>query len=239
MSEQPPSGPGPFVLPPPAGEPLPAFRPAGPGWNGPPPSNKLAITALVLAILPIPLTWIVAIVLAIVVLVGVRKGEQRGRGMAIAALIISALWILALAALIGVGISENADQNKARDTGSGDISVTKIRAGDCLVTLPTEDPIYTVEIAPCAEAHQGEVFATFPIDLDSDAEQDAIDRLAEGGCTTRFEAYVGIDFNDSELDVTYLPPLARSIEIDNKVACIVTAPGGTKLTTGSVQGSKR
>lgn len=237
MSEQQPPGPGPFVLPPPSGQPLPSFRPAGPGWNGPPPSNKMAIAALVCAILPIPLTWVAAIVLGIMVLVGVRKGEQRGQGMAIAALIICAIWIALVTIAIAAGVSEVVDQAKARDTGSGDISVTKIRVGDCLVELPTAAEVYTVEIAPCAEPHRGEVFATFPIDLDSDAEQSAIDRLAEGGCTTRFIKYVGVDFNDSELDVTYLPPLASTMAIDNKVACLVTVGG--KETTGSLKGSKR
>lgn len=232
----PPTG-APVPAPYPGSGPLPGFTPAGPGWNGPPPSNKLAVIALICAIIPFGLTWIAAIVLAIIVLRGVRKGTEGGRGLAIAALVISLLWIILLTFAIAGGVDEALDQEKARDSGSGDISVEQIRVGDCLAELPDETTIYTVTIVPCDRPHRGEVFAIFPIDLGSDAPQDDIDRLAEGGCTTRFGDYVGIEFNDSVIDVTYLPPLSDTMDIDDRSVCLLTEAG--EPTTGSLKGAAR
>ncbi len=63
----------------------------------------MGVWALVLAILPLFITWLVSIGLAVAVLLRPDDGWRRGRGPAIAALAISAAWILVLTGLVIVG----------------------------------------------------------------------------------------------------------------------------------------
>ncbi|WP_183407647.1 DUF4190 domain-containing protein [Nocardioides marmoriginsengisoli] len=240
MSEQPPVLPPPSgqpVYPPPSGPPAyPAFRPQGPGWNGPPPSNTMAIVALVLSFVPLGITAVVALILACIVLSRVRKGEARGRGMAVAALIISILWLVLITVLVVIAVRDEVKQGNAREAGTGEISVTKMRVGDCVTKIPDTTAVSTVDIVQCAKPHVGEVYATFDLDTDKDADQDTIDRLAEEGCVSHFAAFVGKDYSRSKIEVFYLRPMKGSLTVDDGVACFLTSPANT---TGSLKGSKR
>ena len=66
-------------------------------------SSAMGVWALVLAILPLFITWLVSIGLAVTVLLRPDDGWRRGRGPAIAALAISAAWILVLTGMVIIG----------------------------------------------------------------------------------------------------------------------------------------
>ena len=196
----------------------------------------MALAAMVCSFVPLGITWIAAIVMACIALSQIRRREASGRGMAITALIVSALWFALLVVVIVLAVADEQKKDKARDEGSGDISVTQTRAGDCLVTIPGETEVSTVKIVPCTEPHRGEVFAAFELDVPDDASQAAIDRLAEGGCVSRFPGYVGVSFQKSAQDLVYLRPVKGSVDLDSGVACILATE---QATTGSQKGSKR
>ena len=69
------------------------------------PSMALGVWAFVLAVLPLFVTWVVAIGLAVAVLLRPNDGWQRGRGLAIAALVISSAWILLGFGLVVAGMT--------------------------------------------------------------------------------------------------------------------------------------
>jgi hypothetical protein len=199
----------------------------------------MAIVALVLAIIPGFVTWIVAIILGIIVISRV-KNEAAGKGLAIAALVISGLWIVLVTLGLVVGLTENAKFDSNRKAGSGEIKYTDLRKGDCLATLPTGDGVIaTVDITPCSKPHSGEVFAVPLVVAAGDKpSQASVNRLALDACAKVYEAYIGVAPAQTTLSFHYIPPAVDSISHTNKAACIISVPGGGK-TTGSLEGSGR
>ncbi|MCX6396105.1 MAG: septum formation family protein [Propionibacteriales bacterium] len=249
MSE--PTPPGPSY---PEGQPYPQQpypQATGPGYGGYPPppfpggpvaprepSKTMAIIALVLAILPCGVTWLVAMVLAVIVLVQSRKGTARGAGMAVAALVISVIWLVASVIGIALIVNEVSKYAEARDAGVGVISANDIRVGDCLVKGVSDTVISTIEITRCTEPHRGEVFAVFSVNEGEDPTQDSIDTLAADGCEARFADYVGVPFDKSALVGTYISPDKDAVALNDEVACVVSVAGDAP-STGSVKGSGR
>lgn len=242
----PPSAPPAYPAPPapaPGGYPPPptgyqAYPPAY-GGGAPEPSKTMAIIALVLSFVPICLTQIAAIVMGFIVLSKAKKNEAAGKGLAIAAIVISFIVIAGMIALVAVGVNEDQKQDKARETGSGDLSLGRLKVGDCLPELPTGTASRTFKIVPCSKPHLGEIYASFRVDLKDDASQDEIDRAVEEQCFNRFEDFVGVALPQSKLLPGYVRPLkGLAFKLDKKSVCFVADASGDE-TTGSLKGSKR
>jgi hypothetical protein len=109
-------------------------------------TNGWAIAAFVVGILG---GTILSVIFAIVALVQIRGRHQRGRGLAIAALVISTLWIAAITSVIAYGVSTQGKSVQAAD----------LTTGDC-VKDSYEDELPTwVKRVRCDRPHYGEVFA--------------------------------------------------------------------------------
>lgn len=109
-------------------------------------TNGWAIAAFVLGILG---GTILSVIFAIVALFQIMHGRQRGRGLAIAALVISAAWIAIIASLIAYGLSAQGDNVRAID----------LKTGDCVKgTAEGELPTWVKRVR-CDRPHYGEVFA--------------------------------------------------------------------------------
>lgn len=231
MSGQPPPYPG-YAYPP----------PPPPGTYPPPPpgpsqrSSSLAIIALVCAVLPCGITWLVAIPLAIVVLVKAANGTARGRGMAVAAIVVSVVWLIASAIGIALLVNEVTKYDAARDAGEGTISSGMIREGDCFSELPDGEEIDTVEIIGCEQEHVGEVYAVESISPAEGAGQDEIYDLAQETCTEQFEDYVGPGPLDPDLRYSLIAPNEDSVDLEDDVACYIWIEGET--LTGTLEDSR-
>ena len=244
MTEQPPHDPNqPYG--PPAGQPYQQPYPRQPyaaQYPSPgqqrPPSKALAITALVMAFLGfLVITWIAAVVLAIIVLVQSRGGRKNGKGMAISALLVCALWVVGLIIVIVAVVNSQPERDSSGHVVEGGHVLTgSIRTGDCLKKEPSTSAQITVELVPCSEPHREEAFANFDLKGDKFPGQTEVDRQAELGCTTHFKTYVGIPVERSGLQVFYLRPSKDSWGVDKGVTCMVS--DGT-ATTGSFKGAKR
>lgn len=202
----------------------------------PPPSTTKATWALILAIIPAVLTWIGAIVLAIQVLADSRDGRNHGKGRAIAALVICGLWLVVTAAIVIVALTGRADRDSTgKVTEAGSVDVTKIQIGDCLVDDVTGEASTSVDVVPCSKTHLYEAYSNFTLpDGDFPGEAEVVS-AAEEGCVDRFKSYIGVAYDDSEIDVTYLHPLKESWNIDRGVTCLVTEGNGT----GTLKDAKR
>jgi len=184
----------------------------------PPASKTMAGWALGLSILNcFSVGTLVAIGLAIAVLVkGQRDGRNHGRGMAIAALIISSLWILAFVVFFVLTVTGRIEFDDSRRDPSGElteeqtISPLSLREGDCvgageIVELLREGQT-EVTAVPCEEPHSGEVYSVFDL-ADGDYPGDGeVARLSETGCVDAFRAFVGVRQARSIFDVTFLHP---------------------------------
>lgn len=156
-----------------------------------------------------------------------------------------ALPLVALALTGGCGGDDGAERGSdGRVTEPGDVSVYELLTGDCL-SPPDEVQagIEEVEVVPCADPHTQEVFATVDYELPEDNDDfpgdDEIDAFAQGACLDPFTDYVGVDYIDSSLFITYLLPTVRSWneENDREIVCIAQTTG--EELQGSIEGSER
>ena len=120
-------------------------------------------------------------------------------------------------------------------------SVFELTIGDCF-SLPPEgadEVLFDVLVAPCGEPHEHEIYETLAAGADTDPfpGEAAINDLWQSSCVDRFEAFVGIPYEDSRLDVGALVPTAESwVEGDREIACYVSDLFGEPLI-GSMAGS--
>jgi hypothetical protein len=238
MTTQPPEGPR-------TGEPLPDHPlppppppPTGPGGHGAPPPpmpeegwsrehrpfDVFAALGLAFAFIVGPL----GLLFSIVSLVRTRKGRRRGRGLAIAGLVVSVLWIAAVSAIIAAVIATTAFRNDAGViTKGGNLSVDDVRAGDCLKEFG-EGNTFSVDAVPCEEQHKVQVYAVFNLaDRPDFPGDDTVTSEAEKGCTDRVAAAVRGKVDSGELSVAYFHPQEGTWNRgDREVACIVIAERG-------------
>jgi hypothetical protein len=248
MSEQQPPRPDPNQpYGPPGGQPYPPhLHPPQyahhPGQPYPPaagaPSKALAITALVLAIFGFfVLTAIASVVLAIIVLVQSRDGRPHGKGMAISALVLCVLWVVVLVVGIVALVNTQPERDSTgRVVDGGRVLVGSIRTGDCLAKEPSPSAQLTVELTPCTKPHREEAYATFDLGDGEFPGQAEVDRLAEDGCVQRFEEFVGVPADKTELVIAFMRPFEDSWEVDPEVTCLVSDGGSS---TGSLEGANR
>lgn len=99
-----------------------------------------------------------------------------------------------------------------------------------------------IDIVPCDEPHDVEVVlvADHPAGPSIDFPgETAVDDYAVDRCTTEFEAYVGVPYEASVLDVAYVAPGEDGWDGgDRRIACVVYHLDLEPLT-GSVRGSGR
>ena len=202
----------------------------------PPPAKQetdgLAIAALVLAILAVVP---VAVVLGIIALRRIKRSGDSGRGLAIAALIVSAVWFVIGLLTVGLVIAfrdEISDAIESEFRYSDYIS--DLSVGDCIDYEPglfdddVAEPVEPfLQIVDCSGEHQEEVIA-LPVMADGDFPGDqAVEEEAQDECLAAFEPYVGAAYEDSVYDITYFTPTQETWrEGDRQILCTVFDPAG-------------
>lgn len=118
-------------------------------------------------------------------------------------------------------------------------SVFDMRVGDCYDEPDsTADEVETLPARPCADPHDYEVFASVDVpEADDYPGDDAVEEQAQTECMEGFESFVGISYDESELDFSYLTPTKASWpQGDREITCLVYSED---KVTGSLEGSKR
>jgi len=145
------------------------------------------------------------------------------------------VWLagIAVLALITSGCDGGTDK-------AGAATLFHLQTGDCFHssagTAGRTVQIKDVTTVPCAEVHDGEVFAvvTHPAARDAAYPGDeAVAGFAAAECLTRFPAYTGATYDDSDLQVATVRPDRDSWadKDDREVACVLYQQGST--LTGS------
>ncbi len=233
--EQPPHQPRPQYGPPPGYQqgPPPGYQQPPPGYGQPPKpgTNGFAIAALVLGIIG---GAVLSVIFGLVALSQIRRTGQSGRGMAIAGLVLSGVWLLAIAVAASVAIVSSA----SRDTGGqitsgGSVSATSVQVGDCLGTLADATRVTSLSAVPCAQPHEGEVFAVFDLPPGDYPGVTAVTEQVESQCTERFAGYAPAAAQDPSLGLYYLYPFEQNWRAgDREAVCIATT---TTPRTGSLR----
>lgn len=143
--------------------------------------------------------------------------------------------LMAGIAVVGLLGGCDGDTEKA-----GASTLFHLRVGECFDssagtagrTVEVED----VTSVPCAEAHQGEVFAVVAYPAATDAGypgDEAVADFAAAECLQQFPAYTGVGYDDSDLAVASVRPDHDSWahKDDREVACVLYKKDAT--LTGS------
>lgn len=225
---QPQAGPGLPTQPPSFGPPPPAY-PIAPQELVPqrPKTSAWAVAGFVFGLGG---GMVLAPIFSLIGLRRIKRLGQRGRGFAIAGLVLSGLWAALIAVLASLGFYGGG----AADLGDT-TAVSNLRVGQCFDADLSKKTLLVATIADCAVPHAGEVYAKVTANL-ADLKQDEKDLAATQECATEFEVFVGRAFADSKLDVLFVV-LDDKPSDNGNVLCMLAQPG-TELT-GSMRGTRR
>lgn len=178
------------------------YPPQAPG------TNWWAIVSLVFGLLG---GVLISVVCGIVGLQRAKRG-QGGRGMAIAGLVLSGLWVLVLAAGVLFYFI----------LGRGTVGANEVAAGDCLKQLPDSGLVVTVDTVECGQPHTGEIFSVMTMPDGDFPGQFAIEQY-QNKCAPELARYSPEASSDPEVGLFVLYPSEDSWrEGDRTVTCIAT-----------------
>lgn len=209
-------------------------QPLGPG-HGPypsiPPQNPtsysgFAIASLMFGLLGFLGGFVLGVIFGIAALRDTRPGGQRGRGLAIAGLIASAIWfvIIGLAAALALLTAIHPPANS--------LSAQSLTPGQCLIELPSGGHPTKLSTTSCQRPHAAEVVGTVTIP-DGPYPGKSVLGQYRNRCAAALIAYSPRGMHDQDLDLAALPPSERSWNRgDRSMVCL--AIFGTKRT-GSIR----
>jgi hypothetical protein len=188
--------------------------------SGQPPAglNGFAVASLVLGAIG---GFLLSVIFGFVALSQIRKRNQRGRGLAITGLVLSGLWVLAIAVVLVLAIGGVGRNDAGEITEEGSVSSFDLKPGDCINGLTETDNISSLPAVPCAQPHDGEVFATFEITAATFPGDAELKKQAETGCVQRLAEYSAAAATDDKLEIYFLHPTERSwAQGDHEVTCV-------------------
>ena len=200
-----------------------------------PPVNGFAIAALVLGILCfLPL---IGLILGLIALAQIKKKGERGKGMAIAGMILSGIGTAFLVfAFASGGAAEFWEGFKEGAREGATFSVDK---GECFDAPggSLEGMAYDVDKVPCAGKHDGEVFANFRMDNGGYPGDAAINQAADDKCYTLQHTYAMDSWAvPDNVDIYYFTPTRQSWGLgDREISCLFGNTDASAGLTGSLR----
>ncbi len=119
------------------------------------------------------------------------------------------------------------------------VDVFELAEGDCF-DEPGRGVVATIEVVPCEDEHDHEVYAVAPLGAAADTYpgDDAVIDRAVDACREEFDRFVGLAYESSVLDFRFLHPTVESwADGDRDVVCFVFDQNGP--VTGSLAGAGR
>ena len=119
-------------------------------------------------------------------------------------------------------------------------SAFSMKVGQC-VQLPTGDNITDLETTDCSALHDAEVFHLTQVTEDERPSDSELEDMGGDACLAAFEGYVGIPYEESELNYTILYPSPGSWEEgDREIICFIISGDGTDTQlSGSMRGANK
>ncbi|MEU9732234.1 septum formation family protein [Streptomyces sp. NPDC048002] len=214
------------------------YHPYGP-YGVPAPVNGLAIAALVLGILCfLPA---VGLLLGLVALAQIRKRGERGRGMAIAGAVVSTVGLVLWTVTLSTGVVSDA-VDAVEEAASGEGTAYALAKGDCFDSPQDslEGVTYDVTEVPCAQRHDGEVFAVITLPGGRFPGDDSVTRTAEDKCFVLEPEYAMDTWAVPEdVGVYYLVPSRDGWAFgDREITCLYGSLDDKGTLTGSLRSDR-
>jgi hypothetical protein len=182
-----------------------------PGYYPPSPAPKTNWWAVVSLITGAIGMVLLSVVFGFVALNRAKHG-QGGRGLAIAGLVLSGLWVLGGAALAVILLT----------VGKGTVSATDVKVGDCLKEIPGNSKVFTVDTIGCDKTHAGEVFAVLMMPEGDFPGQSAIN-VYQNKCEPALASYAPSAITDDSVQLYVLYPTKETWKQgDRAVTCVAT-----------------
>jgi Domain of unknown function (DUF4190)/Septum formation len=174
--------------------------------------SGFAIASLVLGIFG---GIFLSVIFGIVALRRIRTRNLKGRGLAIAGLVLSGLWTLLIAVGLIVALATDAERDPSgRVREAGTESVFDLRVGDCVNDLEETTAEVSVEVVPCAQPHDAEVISSFELPEGDYPGEDSIFQVADRRCSRELGAV-------ASAEPFYFYPTEQSWGTgDRKVNCV-------------------
>jgi hypothetical protein len=208
------------------------------GWYAERPTNGLAIASLVTSLSCLPP---LGLLLGILGLRQIRRRGDRGRGLAVAGVVISSLGIVVIALFVTLGVAGAFEE--------GNTQVRDLKAGQCFNTVDHSLTDYgadgvrstTVDVVPCGDPHDAEAYAVVPLDSGPDGGYPGLDAAAQDSsamCATAADSYLGDNTSADGMDIfSYMPPEGAWNNGDRDVTCFFGSPSG-KVTGPVMSGGQ-
>jgi hypothetical protein len=156
---------------------------------------------------------VVSVVFGILALLRIRERPQRGKGLAIAGLIISSVWFLFLVLVIVLAATSTRQQTENSSLGpTGSISVFDLRSGECFKNPSADERLLGlthVTVVPCTRPHNAQVFAVFQGKGEIYPGRDALRRQAAQGCRSRLAGNVDKSKLTHSMTLRFIFPTAQ------------------------------
>lgn len=190
-------------------------------------TSGLALGALISAIFVPPL----GAILGFVALSHIKKTGEKGKGLAIAGIVVSGLWLLGciglIAAIVIFGDKVPTDASNPgglprQSSGPGNVRVQNLKVGQCVDGISAAgSTLATLPVVACSASHDGEVVALFNLAGGSYPGDDAIGTQAEDKCNNELDAYAPSAKDDRSVGIYYLHPTQLSwASGDRQVICV-------------------
>lgn len=197
-----------------------------PGWQpARRPTDAFAIAALVTGVLGLGL---VAVGLGVAALVRIGRNGTRGRGLAVAGVVLGTIGTLVVAGLVAVAVNGFLGTRPLPPdvTDARDAHARQLVTGNCLDPLPDDGEVDEVRVVPCADPHAAQVISQY--EFGSDAVwpgQAAADRRVATACqVSAAETEAGLT------PVTWAPTEQSWEDGDRTGLCLLHRADGTLLT---------
>jgi Domain of unknown function (DUF4190)/Septum formation len=183
-------------------------------------TSGFAIASLVLGILGAVL---LSVIFGIIALGKTKPGGQRGRGMAIAGLALSGVWVVVV--VFGVILAVVSPNNT--------VSALDAKVGECLADVPTGTRVSSLNTTGCEQPHAAEIVAVLTMP-DGPFPAEAVLKDYKDKCRDSLSSYSSTAMQDPNVDLAVMPPSEESWRHgDRAMVCIATF---TTKRTGSIKG---
>ena len=192
-----------------------------------PGTNGLAIVALVVSLcLGLGLGSILGLAFGIAALHQIKRRPQNGHGLAMAAVVISA--ITGLAGVI-VAISVITDEVRDRAAGVTGTQADRLMPGDCIRDYDDTTGVSDLPVVPCSQPHEAEVYHVFTLPDGDYPGRAEVEEVSGEKCGAVFEPYDTVENED--IEISFLYPRDIDWSRDQGVTCIAVDTGGTRTTS--------
>lgn len=169
---------------------------------------------------------------------------SRGRRLPIViGVIVVAVVIIAIVGALTYLGSSFGNSSFGNQTALNDLTVGQCFNGGRVPAATSAQILFAVDVVDCSDPHTSELAATFDYPSEPAAPYPGLTIVhdyAEQQCIDRFLDYVGLSFNDSALDMTFIYPQDANWSADDRsIQCVIHPPSGTETSTGSFRNARR